>query len=71
MPIVWHRKRWWNDERFPYLHCQAKYHFDKNRKNDVLCGNMNMDVSPNILKSKFFFKNTFSTMTAWIHVGLL
>ena len=32
---------------------------------------MNIDVSPYILKFKFFFKNTFSTMTAWIHVGIL
>ena len=32
---------------------------------------MNMDVSPYILKFKFFFKNTCSKMTAWIHVGLL
>ena len=33
-----------------------------------------MDVSPCILKFKFFFKNTCSAktaMTAWIHVGLL
>ena len=29
-----------------------------------------MDVSPYILKFKFF-KNTCSAMTAWIHVGLL
>ena len=40
-------------------------------RNNVLCGNMNMDVSPYILKSKFFFKNTCSTMTAWNHVCLL
>ena len=40
-------------------------------QNDVLCGSVNMDVSPYILKSKFFFKNTCSTMTPWIHVGLL
>ena len=32
IPIVWHRRRWWNDGRFPYLHCQAKYHFDKDVK---------------------------------------
>ena len=38
---------------------------------DVLCGNMNVDVSHYILKFKFFFKNTCSTMTAWIHVGLI
>ena len=31
---------------------------------------MNMSVSPYILKLKFFFKNTFSTMTAEIHVNL-
>ena len=37
-------------------------------QNDVLCGNMNMDDSPYILKFKFFFKNTGSTMTAWNHV---
>ena len=30
-----------------------------------------MDVYPYILKFKFFFKNACSTMTAWIHVGLL
>ena len=40
-------------------------------QNDVLCGNMNMDVSTNILKFKFFFKNASSTVTAWFHVGLL
>ena len=40
-------------------------------QNDVLCGNMNTDVSPYILKFKIFFKNTCSTMVAWIHVGLL
>ena len=40
-------------------------------QNDVLCGNINMDVSPSILKFKFFFKNTCSKMTAWIHVGQL
>ena len=40
-------------------------------QNDVLCGNMNMGVSPYILKFNFFFKNTCSTMTAWIHVGIL
>ena len=28
---------------------------------DALCGNKNMEVSPNILKSKFFFKNTWFT----------
>ena len=49
----------------PYLHCQAKCHFDKKCQNDVLCGNMNMDISPYILKFKFFYKNTYSTMTAW------
>ena len=38
--------------------------------NDVLCGNMNMDVSPYILKFKFFFKDTCSTITAWIYAGL-
>ena len=41
------------------------------RQNDVLCGSMNMDVSPSILKFELFFKNICSTMTAWIHVGLL
>ena len=30
-----------------------------------------MNVSPYLLKVKFFFKNTCSTMTARIHVGLL
>ena len=30
-----------------------------------------MDVSPYILKMKFFFKNTCSTMAAWIQVGAL
>ena len=40
-------------------------------QNDVLCGNMDMDVSPHISTFKFFFKNTCSTMTAWIHVSLL
>ena len=40
-------------------------------QNDVLCGNMNVDVSPYILKFKFFFKNTCSRMSAWISVGLL
>ena len=38
-------------------------------QNDVLCSNMNMDVSPYILKFKFF-KHTCSTMTAGIHVSL-
>ena len=33
-------------------------------QNDVLCGNMNVDVCPYILKFKFFFKNTCSTMSA-------
>ena len=37
----------------------------QNCQNDVLCGNMNMDISPYILKFKFFYKNTCSTMTAW------
>ena len=40
-------------------------------QNDVLCGNMNTDVSPYILKLTFFFKNTCSAMAAWIQVGLL
>ena len=40
-------------------------------QNDVLCGNMNMDVFFYIMKFKFFFKNTCPTMTAWILVGLL
>ena len=30
-----------------------------------------MDVSPYILKFKVFFKNTCSTITASVHVGLL
>ena len=40
-------------------------------QNDALCGNVSIDLSPYILKFKFFFKNNCSTMTAWIHVGLL
>ena len=32
---------------------------------------MNVDVSPYILKFKFFLKNTCSIMTTWIHAGLL
>ena len=32
---------------------------------------MNMDVSPYIWTFKFFSKNTCSTTTAWIQVGLL
>ena len=32
---------------------------------------MDMNVSPYIMKFKFFFKNTCSAMTARIHVGLL
>ena len=40
-------------------------------ENDIFCGNMNMDISPYIMKLKFFFKNTCSTIIAWIHVGLL
>ena len=40
-------------------------------QNDILCGNMNIDVSPYILKFKFFFRNTCSTVAPWIHVGLL
>ena len=40
-------------------------------QNDVLCGNMNMNVSPYILKFKFFFKNTCSAVIAGIHVRLL
>ena len=50
---------------------QAKCHFDKKIQNDVLCGNMNMDVSPYLLKFKFFLKNYCSTRTASIYVGLL
>ena len=38
-------------------------------QNDVLAGNLN--ISTSILKLKFFFKHTCSTMTAWIHVCLL
>ena len=30
-----------------------------------------MDVPPYILKFKFFFKNTCSTVTVWIHVSIL
>ena len=40
-------------------------------QNDVLCGNMNMDVSPYMLKFNLFLKNTCSAMAAWIHVSLL
>ena len=40
-------------------------------QNDVFCGNMNMDVSPYILKFKFFFKHTCFTMTAWNNIGQL
>ena len=40
-------------------------------QNDVLRGNMNTDVFPYILKFKSFFKNSWSTMAAWNHVGLL
>ena len=40
-------------------------------QNDVSCGNINKDVFPYILKFKFFLKTTCSTMTTWIHVGLL
>ena len=40
-------------------------------QNNILRGNMNADVSPYILKFKFFFKKTCSTMAAWINVGLL
>ena len=41
------------------------------RSNYVLCGNMNMEVSPYILKLKLFFKNTCSAMTGGMHVSLL
>ena len=58
-------------DKLPYLHCQAKCHFDKKKSNYVLCGNMNVDVSPYVSKFKFFFKNACFTMTAWIHVSLL
>ena len=47
------------------------FHIYFSRKSDVFCDNMNMEVSPYFLKFKFFFKNTCSTMDAWIHVGLL
>ena len=40
-------------------------------QNDVLRGSMNTDVVPYILKFKSFFKNSWSTMAAWNHVGLL
>ena len=43
----------------------------RKRQNDVLCGNLNKNVSPYILKFKFFFKNTCFTMATWIHVDLL
>ena len=39
-------------------------------QNDVLRGNANMNVSPYILRFKFFFKYTCSTMAAWIHFGV-
>ena len=39
-------------------------------QDDVLGSNMNTDVSPYILKFKFFFKNACSTMTALVQVGL-
>ena len=41
------------------------------KSQNVLCDNMHMDVSPYILKFKFFSKNTCPTMTAWNHIGLL
>ena len=41
------------------------------RQHDVLPGSMNTDVSHYILKFKFFFKKTCSTMAAWIHASLL
>ena len=53
------------------LICQAKCHLDKKCQNDVLIGNMNMDVFIYIFKLKFLYKNTCSPMTAWIHIGLL
>ena len=37
-------------------------------QNDVLCGNVNMDLSLYILKLQFFLKNTCSTKIAPIHV---
>ena len=40
-------------------------------QNDVLYVNVNVDVSHYILKFKFFFNNTCSTITAWIDAGLL
>ena len=40
-------------------------------QNDIVCANMNMDISPYILKFKFFLKSICSTMTAWIHIGVL
>ena len=42
----------------------------QNCQNDVLCGNMNMDVSHYISRYKFFFRNTCSAMTAWNYVCL-
>ena len=59
--------------KIPYLHRQAKFHFEKivNMIFWMASGNMNMDVSPYILKFQFFYKNICSTMAAWIHVWLL
>ena len=39
-------------------------------ENDILRCNMDMDISPYILKFEFF-KDTCSTKIAWIQVGLL
>ena len=49
----------------------GKVSLRRKRQNDVLCGNLNKNVSPYILKFKFFFKNTCFTMATWIHVDLL
>ena len=48
-----------------HKHQQQRYHSEN------MCDNMNMGVSSYILKFKFFFRNTYSAMTPWIHVGLL
>ena len=38
-------------------------------QNDVLCGNMIINMFSYILKFKLFFKNICSIMTAWLHVS--
>ena len=37
-------------------------------QNDVLCGNMTINIFLYILKFKLFFKSICSIMTAWLHV---